>query len=58
LKKKKKADTTVAPEDNISKTLTPFTEALISFTQNHTECIIDKTLDNYIISCIKHQALD
>jgi len=55
---KKKADTTVAPEDNISKTLTPFTEALISFTQNHTECIIDKTLDNYIISCIKHQALD
>jgi hypothetical protein len=49
---KKKADTTVALEDTLSKSLTPVTETFISFTQNHTECLNYKTLDDYIINCI------
>jgi len=49
---RKNADAIVAIEDTISKSLTPVTETLIYFTQNHTECLNYKTLDNYIINCI------
>ena len=57
-KLEKNVATAVALEDAIWKTLASVTEALISFTHDHNESTIDKTLDNYIITCIKCQALD
>jgi hypothetical protein len=56
--KKKKRNTTVVLEDTISKTLTAVAEELISWTPNHTKFINERTLDNYIISCIKRHVLD